>query len=137
MKLSWTIIVGIIGTTAVLAYFLLRPAPVEIASGPMVSVQVPTLDTRADQGQVLFAANCVSCHGPNAAGQDGVAPPLIHKIYRPDHHADVAFMLAVKNGVRAHHWTFGNMPPVPDVASNEIETITYYLRTLQRANGIN
>ena len=47
----------------------------------------------------------------NAAGQNGVAPPLVHKLYEPGHHSDMAFIMAAKNGVRSHHWRFGNMPP--------------------------
>lgn len=30
-----------------------------------------------EEGQKLFAANCATCHGLNAQGQDGVAPSLI------------------------------------------------------------
>ena len=46
------------------------------------------------------------------------------------------FFLAVHNGVRAHHWRFGDMPPVDGVGDEQIETIIAYVRTLQRANGI-
>ena len=82
----------------------------------MVQVVVPeTFSDNARIGQVAFEAKCAVCHGANAAGQDGVAPPLVHKIYEPSHHGDAAFLLAAKNGVRAHHWRFGNMPPVEGV----------------------
>ena len=47
-----------------------------------------------------------------AAGHDGAGPPLVHKIYQPGHRSDMAFVLAAQNGVRAHHWPFGNRPPV-------------------------
>lgn len=104
---------------------------------PLVSVSVPELSERAKAGQVAFEANCASCHGNNAAGKDGFAPPLVHKIYEPDHHADLSFQLAVKNGVRAHHWRFGNMPPVESVSEDKVADIVVYVRELQRANGIN
>lgn len=104
----------------------------------MVDVTVPeTLSANAAIGKTAFEAKCAVCHGENAAGQDGVAPPLVHKIYEPSHHGDAAFLLAAKNGVRAHHWRFGNMPPVEGVTDGDVKMITAYVRELQRANGIN
>ena len=102
----------------------------------MVEVVVPPFDATTKLGERLFNDNCASCHGPNAAGQQGVAPPLVHKIYEPSHHADGAFYLAVKQGVRAHHWTFGDMPPVEGLTQKDVERIVAYVRLLQRANGI-
>ena len=52
------------------------------------------------------------------------------------HHGDAAFLLAVRNGVRAHHWRFGDMPPQPGLTGAEVAAITAYVRELQRANGI-
>ena len=102
----------------------------------MVQVVVPPLSARAKVGEKLFDAKCATCHGRNAAGQDGVAPPLVHKIYEPNHHADISFQQAAKYGVRAHHWRFGNMPPVPGVDEADLSKIIEYVRELQRANGI-
>lgn len=84
---------------------------------------------------VLFERNCAECHGENAAGSEN-GPPLVHKIYEPGHHGDAAFYLAARNGVRAHHWNFGNMPPRPDVTEPQIAAIVAYVRELQQANGI-
>ncbi len=39
-------------------------------------------------------------------------PRLVHKIYEPNHHADFAFQRAAAQGVKAHHWKFGNMPKI-------------------------
>ncbi|CTQ56139.1 Cytochrome c oxidase subunit III [Roseibium album] len=103
----------------------------------MVEVSVPALDVQTKLGERLFNENCASCHGENAAGQQGVAPPLVHKIYEPNHHADGSFQLAVTRGVRAHHWPFGNMPPVEGLTSEDVAKIVAYVRFLQRANGIN
>jgi mono/diheme cytochrome c family protein len=86
---------------------------------------------------LAFDANCASCHGANAAGQDGVAPPLVHIIYEPNHHGDASFLLAAKNGVRAHHWPFRDMPAVQNITDDSIALIVTYVRELQRANGIN
>ena len=108
-----------------------------IASGaPIVQVSVPELDGNAELGRIAFNQSCAVCHGADAAGQDGVAPPLVHKIYEPGHHSDMSFFLAVQNGVRAHHWRFGNMPPIEGVPESDVELIVEYVRTLQRANGI-
>ena len=104
---------------------------------PIVSVSVPgTLSARAELGQRTYEANCASCHGPNAAGQKGVAPPLVHVIYEPGHHGDESFQRAVARGVRAHHWRFGNMPWVEGVTRRDVAVIVAYVRELQRANGI-
>ncbi len=112
-------------------------APVAGTGAAMVAVRLPSgLSPKAEIGQRGFDASCAECHGPNAAGQEGVAPPLIHKIYEPSHHGDMAFLLAAKNGVRAHHWSFGNMPPVEGLTDAEIAYITLYIRELQRENGI-
>lgn len=101
-----------------------------------MQVKVPELSELARRGEEAFAANCAGCHGENAAGGTGKAPPLVHDIYNPGHHADVAFASAVKFGVRQHHWPYGNMPPQPGVTDDELLAIVAYIRELQRANGI-
>ena len=60
----------------------------------------------------------------------------MHRIYEPGHHADQAFYRAVREGVRSHHWPFGDMAPIPGVPDDEIARIIAFVRTLQRANGI-
>ncbi|WP_029059641.1 c-type cytochrome [Stappia stellulata] len=106
------------------------------SGGALAEVIVPEMTGEARLGETEFAENCASCHGANAAGRDGIGPPLVHRVYEPGHHADGAFYLAVARGVRAHHWTFGDMPPVAGVSPEEISRIVAYVRTLQRANGI-
>jgi mono/diheme cytochrome c family protein len=87
------------------------------------------------EGKRLFEKDCSVCHGPAA---DGTAqgPPLAHKIYEPNHHADAAFTLAVRLGVRSHHWRFGDMPALPHVTDDVVGEITAYVRWLQRQVGI-
>lgn len=102
----------------------------------VTDLNIPALSSIEKLGEQHFNENCAACHGQNAAGRDGVAPPLVHKIYEPSHHGDMSFQLAAKNGVRSHHWRFSDMPPVPAVSEAEVETIIAYVRTLQRANGI-
>ena len=106
---------------------------------PLAEVMIPEqLSAKAEAGKTYYAAVCATCHGVNAAGQDGVAPPLVHRVYEPSHHGDMAFVLAARNGVRSHHWRFGNMPPVEQrLTDAELGAIVAYVRELQRANGIN
>ena len=108
------------------------PAP----ASAMVEVKVPELSDLAAEGRTAFDALCASCHGENAAGRQGIAPPLVHVVYEPGHHADGAFLLAATRGVRQHHWTFGDMPPVPEASPQDVAAIIAYVRELQRANGI-
>ena len=88
------------------------------------------------QGEALYTETCAACHGVDAAGQEGVAPPLVHKIYEPGHHGDLSFQRAVKFGVKAHHWRFGDMAPVEGLTEGDVVMITRYVRELQRENGI-
>lgn len=105
---------------------------------PIVAVNLPqTLSEQGMMGQRAFEAVCAECHGDNAAGKMGFGPPLVHKIYEPSHHGDMAFTLAVQNGVRAHHWRFGDMPPQSGLTQADVNSIVAYVRELQRANGIN
>ena len=106
------------------------------AEDAMVAVEVPELSEAALAGKALFDGNCARCHGVNAAGRRTAGPPLVHRIYEPGHHGDLSFLLAARNGVRAHHWRFGNMPPVMGVTDAEVAAIIVYVRELQRANGI-
>lgn len=144
-SLLYVIPLGI--AAALVAGFVLFPGnegeevPVDQAragiGAALATVEVPDeFSEEAQIGKVGFEAKCASCHGANAAGQDGVAPPLVHKIYEPSHHGDASFWLATQNGVRAHHWRFGNMPPVDGLTRADVQAITTYVRELQRANGI-
>ena len=104
----------------------------------LAEVLVPdALSQNAQIGRRAYEANCAVCHGTNAVGQDGVAPPLVHKIYEPSHHGDESFKRAAASGVRSHHWSFGDMPPVEGITRGDVTMIIAYIRELQRANGIN
>jgi cytochrome c len=109
-----------------------------IAEGaPIAEVALPAeLSPDAQIGKRAFEAKCATCHGANAAGQNGVAPPLVHQIYEPGHHSDAAFVLAARNGVPSHHWDFGNMAPVDGLTDADVKYIARYVRELQRENGI-
>lgn len=108
-----------------------------LTDGAMVAVRVPDrLSEDAAEGARLFDTHCATCHGSRAAGLDGAGPPLVHKIYEPGHHGDMAFHVAVRNGVRSHHWRFGDMPAVEGLSEGEIDRIIAYVRLLQRHNGV-
>ena len=108
------------------------------SGAPLAEVIVPeSFSEYAQIGKTAFDGACASCHGANAAGQNGVAPPLVHKTYEPGHHGDQAFLSAAQNGVQSHHWNFGNMPPVQGLTSSDVKYIVAYIRELQQANGIN
>ena len=111
---------------------------VGLPDGAIAAVKVPASFTAQEQiGLRAYDAVCAACHGVNAQGKEGLAPPLVHKIYEPNHHGDMAFVIAAQNGVRAHHWKFGNMPAVKGVTQADVLNIVAYVRALQRENGIN
>lgn len=89
----------------------------------------------AERGAVAFANNCAVCHGDVGQGTTQ-GPPLVHEIYEPSHHADITFLLAVRQGVNPHHWDFGPMPPIAGVSEQDVADIVVHVRELQRAAGI-
>ena len=47
-------------------------------SNALVQIEIPSeLSGLATIGKRGFDKNCAACHGENAVGQDGVAPPLV------------------------------------------------------------
>ncbi len=94
-----------------------------------------TLPTEVQSGEGKFNTFCARCHGAEGVGTKQ-GPPLVHKIYEPNHHGDAAFQRAVANGVRAHHWQFGDMPKIEGVKSEDVDQIVKYVRWLQRQAGI-
>lgn len=93
--------------------------------------QQGTADT-VQAGEKLFNANCSVCHGLDAVGTNQ-GPPLIDRTYYPGHHNDFSIRNAIKNGVRSHHWNFGNMLPVAGVSEDDAEKIICYIRDTQLA----
>jgi len=133
--------VGAVATLALFAYWQSR-APDHVkptgttVGEAIVTVQVPAIEGNAAIGKRIFDSACAACHGANAAGTNGLAPPLVHKVYEPGHHADEAFQRAAALGVKSHHWPFGDMPPVSGLTRGDVTMIITYIRELQRANGI-
>jgi cytochrome c len=105
------------------------------SSQPIQTAVASAAPAEFQSGETIFNKNCAACHGNQAAGTDH-GPPLVHKVYEPNHHGDVAFQRAAAMGVKAHHWQFGDMPKIPAVTSQDVEQITKYVRWLQRQAGI-
>jgi mono/diheme cytochrome c family protein len=102
------------------------------ASTQVAEAEVPT---ELADGKRLYDTHCARCHGVHAAGT-GRGPSFLSKVYEPSHHGNEAFLLAAKRGVTAHHWGFGNMPPVPGVSDEDVAKIVGYVRWAQRVVGI-
>ena len=138
MKILISLFFDLLFITFGVQYFFDGSASAAMEEGTaLVAIKTPeSYSQNAQIGQRLFEAKCADCHGPNAVGQAGVAPPLIHIIYEPNHHGDESFQRAVALGVRAHHWKFGNMPAVAGLTRAEVKFIIAYVRELQRHNGI-
>jgi len=89
----------------------------------------------AGMGDRLFAKHCIQCHGQQMQGTAN-GPPLIHAYYHPDHHADLAFYLAVYQGVHQHHWQFGNMPAMKQLTPDDAGHLLLYIRQAQQEAGM-
>jgi hypothetical protein len=98
---------------------------------------VRTTPTPPEHGpsEIRYNALCSHCHGVRALGTEQ-GPPLVDRVYAPGHHADAAFHLAVREGVRAHHFRFGDMPVVYGLTADELQGVIDYIRWLQRTAGI-
>ncbi len=99
------------------------------------AAQPAAVPAELKKGEAAFNANCARCHGDRGVGTPN-GPPLVHKIYEPNHHGDAAFQRAATLGVRAHHWQFGDMPRVEAVKPDDVDQIVKYVRWLQKQAGI-
>ena len=86
------------------------------------------------RGAELYEANCASCHGSDLRGTSE-GPSHLSVVYEQGHHPDDAFRSAIANGAPAHHWQFGDMPPVAGLDGEEIEAIIAYVRQRQAEEG--
>ena len=120
-----------VGAAAVVGALLLLAS----ACGGTTVSAVTAIDGRALDGRGLYAANCAACHGADLKGT-AKGPPFLDAISRPGHHADAAFLVAVRSGARAHHWDFGAMVPIPGFTDQQIAAIVAFVRAEQQAAGI-
>lgn len=117
--------------------FLALIAFLNLAMAQSMSLPQPSkgLMPNPAQGKRLYEKNCASCHGQELKGSDK-GPPFLHPVYETSHHGDASFQAAVHHGSRAHHWKFGDMPPVQGVSPDDVAHITAYVRQQQRLVGI-
>jgi mono/diheme cytochrome c family protein len=138
-KVNKQLPIAILGILAVIAVLVLWPKATQLPQEETTLIPdgfvIPSLNATQKLGQSNFNKSCASCHGDYGLGSAN-GPPLMHRIYEPNHHGDGAFFLAALNGVRAHHWKFGDMPPVDGITETEIAPIVAYVRALQQANGV-
>ena len=120
----------VVAATAVVLFFAPRPSrlPREVST-------LSESEFSLAKGETLFLQNCMVCHGKDANGAVK-GPPLVHRIYEPNHHADAAFYLAVERGVRQHHWKVGDMKPMQFITRKDMSFIVVYVRSLQKKAGI-
>ena len=123
--LPWTLAVGALALVAMIGSLFL----------PNSESEQQNQQAQLSPGKQAYNDNCASCHGADLKGTRQ-GPSFIHPVYESSHHGDEAFYRAAANGVRAHHWRFGDMPPVSDVTRAEVGEIIGYIREQQRANGI-
>jgi mono/diheme cytochrome c family protein len=135
-NLARNLALGFLGIGAVFVIYMnSAPSTDPISESTTSAFVEPALSAAAQEGKVLFEKTCVECHGRNALGTDK-GPPFVHDIYNPGHHSDDAFLSAVRNGVRQHHWPYGDMPAQRQVRTADVAKIVAYIRELQAANGI-
>jgi hypothetical protein len=97
--------------------------------------QAPKVPFKHMTGMQKYQNMCSTCHGQWIGGsQQG--PPLLHPFYKPSHHADATFYRAALRGVKAHHWEFGDMPPVKGATKEDLDAIVPFVRWLQREKGL-
>jgi mono/diheme cytochrome c family protein len=95
-------------------------------------------DTLVDQGRVVYATSCASCHGSEGSGDpnwrvrlaDGSLPPPPHDATGHTwHHADGLLFRIVTNG--AAEYGTGNMPAFGDsLTDQQIHAVIEFLKTL-------
>lgn len=107
--------------------FVMMPA----VSIPALAAEDIDIPFNLARGQLLYEKYCSSCHGLQLEGTDR-GPPLLHPFYKPSHHGDQSFYRAALQGVRQHHWNFGDMPPVSGMTRGKMDRVVPYLRYYQR-----
>lgn len=122
------------GLAVLLCVLTVAPACSQGESAPK-AVATGVVPAELQTGQAKFTASCSACHGAGGVGTSQ-GPPLVHKIYEPNHHGDAAFQRAAANGVKAHHWEFGNMPKIDAATPEDVDQIIKYVRWLQKQAGI-
>lgn len=116
----------------IVSTFFLLSSIVGITAASADEPKVPFVHAK---GEKLFQTNCAICHGKTLNGTKQ-GPPLLHPFYKPSHHADFAFYRAALKGVQAHHWEFGDMPPIQGITREDMDAIVPFIRWYQKEKGL-
>lgn len=133
-RVPWFVAAGLVVAAAVAVAVFVGGGNGDDSGGPSAAA-APPVDERSERGREPFEATCAVCHGRDLKGSSA-GPPLLDRVYEPGHHPDESFRRAVKQGVQAHHWSFGNMPAQPTISDDEVERIIAFVRAQQRRVGI-
>ncbi len=102
-----------------------------LATGMVKAADEIRIPFELGKGKMLYEKHCSSCHGVKLDGSDE-GPPLLHSFYKPSHHGDKSFYRAALQGVRQHHWDFGDMPPVEGMTMEKMGNVVPYVRYYQQ-----
>ncbi|MDH3389242.1 MAG: cytochrome c [Gammaproteobacteria bacterium] len=106
-----------------------------IITAPAIASEDIDIPFHLGKGQLLYEKYCSSCHGLQLNGSDK-GPPLIHPFYKPSHHGDKSFYRAVLQGVKQHHWNFGDMPAVAGMTPKKMDSLVPYVRYYQQQKNL-
>jgi cytochrome c2 len=104
---------------------------VPLMTGTIKAAEEVEVPFHLGKGQLLYEKYCSSCHGVELNGSDK-GPTLIHPFYKPSHHGDKSFYRAALQGVKQHHWDFGDMPPVEGMTPKKMDSVVPYVRYYQQ-----
>ena len=93
------------------------------------------LSAAAVAGRKVFNARCAFCHGRGARG-GSQGPPLVHDAYAASRFGDDAIVAAVRKGVVAKRWQFGNMPVIDAITDGDLSAVIRYIREIQIAHDV-
>ncbi len=121
------------GTVACVAAIIVLAAVVG-ACGSSNTAPTRQASTGDEDGALVYATSCASCHGDDLRGTDK-GPSHLSIVYEPNHHGDAAFRSAIINGAQQHHWNFGDMEPVEGLSDGEVEAVIAFVRSEQERLG--
>lgn len=129
------VIVLVVAAVIAVVAFGGNPAPPRDPMTGRSEFDIPMQDPElVAEGELLYQASCAACHGADLRGTP-LGPSQLSVIYQPGHHSDASYMSAALNGVQAHHWGFGAMPPVPGITEDDMIRIIAFVRETQRTEG--
>lgn len=129
-----TSILQAVRRTPIAAWLTVAIAVGAAACGSAPTDSAPASPAGAGPGAELYQSSCASCHGTDLRGTDK-GPSHLSIVYEPNHHGDDSFRSAIVNGVRQHHWNFGDMAAIPGLDADEIDDIIAFVRAEQERQG--